>query len=558
MSRKALWLSMASVLALISMVAVACGADEPDEAAAPAAPAPAAPAAPAPAAPAAPAPASPAPAPEAMMGPSGKVTIALANKYWETKGGDYSTSKGGATIPMQNAFADSLVTKSKDAKIEPALATSWEFSSDSKSIEFTLNPDAKFHDGVTFTAKDVKFTLAEYAKDEKQGYSMGELQRLHETTDVIDDQHVRVNFNSPFPAFFDRLYDYVKMLPMDYYEKVGSDGFADDPIATGAFRWVDYEQDAWIEFEAITDHYRKTPFVNNVRYVLVVEDATRLAMLKTGEADMMAVSAQQIKELEADPDVVLAWSDNTLVRQYSFADLIVAEDKSRPFNDVRVRKAASLAIDREAIADKIFFGAALPYKGPVAPYHPGYDAEVAKADPYDPAAAKALLAEAGYADGFETNLWTRTGNSTILGEAVCGYLTEVGIKCQVQPVEGATMSDWMSGKEDKGGLYQHSTFWAARTHPAASLDTQYSADGTWVIATTPEISAATKKMGSVMTEPALSQAVAELNKLITEEYLRLEIVSARSTLALGPRIESWAFVAGHVVPTRFEFIKLKP
>ena len=563
MKRKVLWLSIGLILLLIAIVAVGCSGTEEEEApkAAPTtAPAPAPTTAPAPAPTVAPAPA-PTPVPakpmETEMAPSGKVTVALANKYWETKGGDYSTSKGGATIPVQNAFADSLITKSSDAKILPALAASWEFSTDSKSIEFFLDEGAKFHNGDPFTAKDVEFTLATYALPEKKGYSMGELQRLHESTEVIDDHNVIVHFNKPFPAFFDRLYDYVKMLPKDYYEEMGSDGFADEPIATGAFKWVDYEQDAWIDFEAIPDHYRQPPFVSNLHYVLVVEDGTRQAMLSVGEADLIGVSPQQIKELGADPDVRLSWSDNTLVLQYSFADLIVPDDESRPFNDLRVRKAASYAIDREAITEKIFFGAGKPYKGPLAPYHPGYDPEVAKADPYDPEKAKALLAEAGYADGFDTDLWTRTGNSTIHGEAVCGYLTEVGIRCTLNPVEGATMSEWMSGKKDVGGLLQHSTFWAARTHPSASLDTQYSAEGTWVIATTPEISEATKEMGTILTEPELSQAAAKLNKLITDHYLRLELSAQRAVVALGPKIESWQHVSGHVVPTRFEFIKLK-
>ncbi len=560
MKTKTVLLSTLLILILTFVVGIACSTDE-EEAPAPApttAPAPAPTTVPAPAPTVAPAPApTPVPAAPAEAEDAGLVTVALANKYWETKGGDYSTSKGGTTIPMQNAFADSLITKSKDAKIEPALATSWEFSADGKSIDFVLNEAARFHNGDPFTAKDVEFTLAEYALPEKKGYSMGELQRLHDSTEVIDDHNVTVHFKDPFPAFFDRLYDYVKILPKDYYEEVGSDGFADNPIATGAFRWIDYEQDAWIDFEAVTDHYRQPPFVSTLDYVLVVEAATRLAMLRTGEADLIGVSPLQLQELQADPEVRLSWSDNTLVLQYSFADLIVPDDDSRPFNDVRVRKAASLAIDREAITEKIFFGAGKPYKGPLAPYHPGWDPEVSMADPYDPEQAKVLLAEAGYADGFDTDLWTRTGSSTVHGEAVCNYLTEVGIRCTLQPVEGATMSEWMSGKKDVGGLLQHSTFWAARTHPSASLDTQYSAEGTWVIATTPEISEATKKMGTIMSEPELSEAAAHLNNLITEEYLRIELSAQRAVVALGPRIESWQHVSGHVVPTRFEFIKLK-
>ena len=75
----------------------------------------------------------------------------------------------------------------------------------------------------------------------------------------------------------------------------------------GAFKWVDYEQDAWIDFEAITDHYRQPPFVSNLHYALVVEDGTRQAMLSVGEADLIGVSPQQIKELEANPDVRLSY-----------------------------------------------------------------------------------------------------------------------------------------------------------------------------------------------------------------------------------------------------------
>ena len=190
--------------------------------------------------------------------PVGKVKIATSAAWWAGKGGDFSTHKGGNCIPLMNTYADSLITKDTDAKIVPALASSWKYSEDGKSLEFFLNKNAKFHNGDPVTSKDVKFTLETYALDKKAGYCMGELHRLLESIEIVDNHDIIIHFNKPLPAFLDRLYDYLKIMPKDYFEKVGDEGFADKPIAAGPFRWVDYEQDAWVKFEAVEDHYRHT------------------------------------------------------------------------------------------------------------------------------------------------------------------------------------------------------------------------------------------------------------------------------------------------------------
>ena len=143
------------------------------------------------------------------------------------------------------------------------------------------------------------------------------------------------------------------MVPKNYIEKVGDAGFAAKPVGAGPFQIMDFKQDDYVRVKAVRNHYRKTPYVDEVLFKIAEEPATRLAMLKTGEADMIILNGQHIPEVRKDPNLRIIWSQHTFVVTMVFQDLAHPKEPS-PFHDERVRKAASLAIDRAGICKNIF------------------------------------------------------------------------------------------------------------------------------------------------------------------------------------------------------------
>jgi len=488
---------------------------------------------------------------------SGKVIYGRLLAHWDFSEGDILSQYGGGGLGIRSAISDSLIDKDHDAKIVPALAESWQFSNNGLTLEFTLRKGVKFHNGDPFTAKDVKFTLEMLMSEEKKSIYMSEMRRMIEDIEVVDDYHITIDTKTPYLSFLDHCYDYWGIVPKDYYESVGAEEWAKHPVAAGPFKWVDYESDVFMEIEAVEDHYRHSPEFKTFRWVLVPEPSTLVAMLRTQEADLIDVPAEFIEELDADPDIRLSWANDTSAAQLVFIDLLTM-DEPLPFHDVRVREAASLALDRATICDKVLHGMGRPYRGSVAPWQPGYDSELNKSDPYDPERARELLAEAGYADGFDTKLHAVTSSKSTY-EAIAAYLNEVGIRAEL--VLADTGTHWQGhvvGKAPIGGLAQVVTTWSARAHTATSLDTMFNEKGAWCYVTLPEISAAVENMGKLMFGPELDAAASEVNQLIVDSKIRITLYASRGATALGPRIEYYERMAGHAYPAKFEYIRLKP
>jgi len=177
---------------------------------------------------------------------------------------------------------------------------------------------------------------------------------------------------------------------------VGDAEFAKHPIGAGPFKWTDYQQDVYVNVEAVEDHYRRVPQVKTLNCKFLTEGSTIIAMFKSGEADVVQIPFWNYPEVRNDPKLRTIWSKFTFGPSLIFYDLAFPSEPS-PFHDVRVRRAASYAINRKAICEKVLHGAAEPWGDIFAPYQPGCDPNL-KPTPYDPEKAKALLREAGYAN----------------------------------------------------------------------------------------------------------------------------------------------------------------
>ena len=486
--------------------------------------------------------------------PSGKVVFAQNGQNFASAiGGDHTTIKW--LQPWVHALHEPMFLKNMEAKITPALAESWETTDGGLTIKMKLRKGPTFHDGTPITAHDVKFSIERYKMDKYRMVFYKELQLKLKSVEVIDDQTVLFKFNEAYNQFWDRFFEYYPILSKNYIEKVGDKEYAKNIMSSGPFKWVGYKQDVYIDMEAYEDHYRKVPDIKNLRIIYVVEDSTRLAMLKTGEADMIVPGAVHLNVIRKDPNFRLVSASNTRIIGQAFGNLI--RPGNWPTKDRRVRMAIAYAIDKKAISEIVLQGATVPANSFLAPWHAGWDEKRATPWPYDPEKAKALLKEAGYPDGFSTQL---TIMPTMKREvqAIAGYLLKVGIKAKLNIVEAGAYTEICHSKKVEGMIWRDA-WWNARTHPTSPIDVQLTLKAPWSCGiTTKRVSDAIEAVGRIpLGHPDLARKAAEMDDIITEDLPRVNLYSMINFVALGPRIEYYGLIDGFLVPDRTEFIRLK-
>jgi ABC-type transport system substrate-binding protein len=486
--------------------------------------------------------------------PSGKVVFAQRGQNFASAiGGDHSTIKW--LQPWVHALHEPMLIKDLQAKITPGLAESWEVSDGGLTIKMKLRKGPKFHNGDPITAQDVKFSLERYKNEKYRMVFYKELEMKLKNIEIIDDQTIIFRFNEAYNQFWDRFFEYYTILPKNYIEKVGDKEFAKNIVSSGPFKWVGYKQDVYFDMEAYEDHYRKVPEIKNLRIIYVVEDSTRLAMLKVGEADMIVPSPAHLNLLRKDPKFRLVQAENTRTIGLAFGDII--RPGNWPLKDRRVRMAVSYAIDRKAVCDIALQGAASPSNSFLAPWHAGWDKKRATPTPYDPEKAKALLKEAGYPNGFSTQINIQPTMKVDM-QAVSGYLAKVGIKAKLNILESGAWTELCFSKKSEG-IFWRDAWWNARSHPTSPIDVQLTLKAPWSCGiTTKRVSDAIEAVGQIpIGHPDLAKKAAEMDDIITEDLPRISLYAARNIVALGPRIEYYEIIDGFLIPTRVEFIRLK-
>src|SRR5437867_1266181 len=328
----------------------------------------------------------------AQSQPDGQLTVAfdvsLAPSFLEPA----ETPGIGTPFVFLYALHDALAKPLPGNDMAPCLAESWRESPDGLTYEFKLREGLRFHNGDPFTAEDVKFSFHRY-----RGTAAKLLHERVKAVEVVDPHRVRFVLQAPWPDF---LAFYATpatgaawVVPKKYIEKVGEEAFKKHPIGLGPYRFVRMTPGVELVLEANEQYWRKKPSVKRIVIKGIPDRTTRLAMLKTGEADiaylMIGVEAETVK---ADPKLRLAQVIPSAVWWLDFPEQW-GKAKS-PWQDRRVRLAANLAIDKQAVnqAERLGFsrltGAIIPsvmaFALRIEPY------------PYDRTHATRLLADAGY------------------------------------------------------------------------------------------------------------------------------------------------------------------
>ncbi|MBI2305649.1 MAG: hypothetical protein HYU86_12995 [Chloroflexi bacterium] len=331
-------------------------------------------------------------------------------------------------LPFLYMVYDGLTRWSRDLKSSPHLAVSWEVP-DERTWIFKLRTGVKHHNGYDFEAEDVKFTV-ERALDPETKSQAVRLVRSIDKAQVVDPVTAKITTKVPDPLLSKLMGD-VLVYSHRYLKEQGKDILATKPVGTGAWRFVKWVKDDYVELAATDSHFSigKPPIKQYIQRP-IPSTAPRLAALLTGEADVIySINSDEWERVEKTPDLGIVYANI----HASFPHFGMSQFGDSPFKDKRVREAVNLAIDREGINKALWKGKALVLGQPANPGCFGYD-ETIKPYPYDPKRAKELLTQAGYPNGFETKLYKSYPTypqDKEYNEAIMGYLRDVGIRLQL-------------------------------------------------------------------------------------------------------------------------------
>ena len=368
---------------------------------------------------------------------------------------------------------DTLVRYDKNTKsIVPALAESWTVSPDGKVYDFKLRQGVRFHElpgyapTRTLTAADVLFSFNRQWKDDHPYHKVGNgaynyfkdlsMAALLESVEAPDELTVRFTLKQPQAPFLSNLsMVFTAVTSAEYAEhmlKQGTpDRFDSEPLGTGAFQLLSYRKDALARFKAFDGHWAGKPKLDNLIFDITPNAAVRLNKVQAGECHVMPYPIlADLPKIDADKSLTLLSQEGYNVAFLTFNVL------RKPLDDVRVRRALSMAIDKETLLKGIYGDNARVAKNPLPPTSWGYNDAVVDI-PFDPKGALQLLAEAGFPNGFDLELWHMPvarpymPNGKQAAEMMRNDLAQIGVKARLVTDDWSVyMKRLMNGDHEAG------------------------------------------------------------------------------------------------------------
>ena len=404
---------------------------------------------------------TPAPAPEASVQSEGHLRItytSLGSDGIYPKAGNVNAGGKDVNSTMYDVVVGSNAQGafSKDT----GLAHDWEMTPDGKTHTIHMREGVKFHNGQEVTAHDAKFGLEEAMEEDSQATFNRELTPLLENLEAPDDYTFVINCHT-LCLFAPWIVSGVRgtegmLIPKAHYEAVGEQEFAKSPIGSGPYRFGEQVLGASVRVDSINQrHFRGgIPKYETITFLGVSEETTRLAMIKSGQADVIDTSRERVASLADDGFNIFYKERADLMGAYFFQQW----EEGNPFKDVRVREALNKAINRDAILEHIYLGRGSTTLYPMGSYATasGYDPTLSSY-PYEPELAKQLLAEAGYTESnpleIKLAIYPFGGIAEFprMIEAIGADFTAVGVKVNFQPTEYGTLRNMRRARELGGG-----------------------------------------------------------------------------------------------------------
>ena len=459
----------------------------------------------------------------------------------------------GIITPFMVLYAlhDAMVKPMPGQALAPSLAESWSASEDGLTYDFVLRKEAKFHNGEPVTAEDVKFSFERY-----RGTSHDLMRERVAAVQVSDPQHLRFTLKEPWPDFL-TFYASASgagwIVPKKYVEQVGDEGFKKAPIGAGPYKFVSFNPGVELVLEAFDQYWRKTPMVKRLIFKVIPDETTRLAALKRGEVDIVySIRGELAEELQRTPGLTLKPAVVQGVFCIYFPD---QWDPKSPWHDERVRRAASLAIDRQGTNEALTLGYSLVTGNPVVADNYEFFWQP-PAPVYDPAEAKQLLAEAGYPKGFDAGEYYCDSSYANVGEAVLDNLLMVGIRAKLRPIERAAFIKGYAEKTFKNIIQSGP---GAFGNAATRLEAFVVKGGTFAYGNYPDIDALYQQQAVELNHQRREAILHEIQQLVYQRTIYAPIWQLAFINGVGPRVGESGFglIARFPYTSPYEDITLK-
>jgi len=422
-------------------------------------------------------------------------------------------------------------------------------SKDGLSAEFILRPGIKFHNGEPITSDDVKFSFERY-----RGGAAKILKDTVKEIQLLGPNRLRFVLKEPwpdFPAFYGTFVASAGwVVPRKYVERVGEEGFRKAPIGAGPYKFVSFNPGVELVLEAFEGYWRKTPSIKRLVFRSLPDETTRAAALKSGEVDVaFLLSGPTAEDIRRTPGLRLV----APLLGIFWLDFPDQWDPKSPWADRRVRLAASLAIDRQALSQAETLGFSRP-TGSLVPRDFEFALPI-DAPAHDPRRARQLLAEAGHPNGFDGGEMTPFPPYNSMGETIVGWLQAVGIRTRMRTLErGAFMTSWREKKLHGVVL----TVTGVSGNAATRLESFVTKNGAFAFGALPEVDDLFRRQAREMDRKKREALLFQMQRILNEQATQAPVYHLGFPTGLGPRVED---ILAHAIPgfymSPYEDLKLK-
>jgi peptide/nickel transport system substrate-binding protein len=397
-------------------------------------------------------------------------------------------------------------------QIKPLLAKSFRWV-DETTLEFELRPNVKFHNGDALSADDVVYTINAVVEDKK--VSVPSNYAFIAGAERVDDLRVRIKLKRVFPAALEYLAMVTPIWPKAYRERVGPETYAKQPVGAGPYRLVQVDASNVIHLERFDGYYADSPkgrpAIGKIQIRQVADASTELNELIGGRADWIwKYNADQFDNINRLPNLMAQRAESMRVG-YVNMDAAGRTGAGNPFTNVKVRQAVFHAVDRAAMAKNLVQGGSRVPDAPCFPTQFGCDGTAAVKYDYNPEKARKLLAEAGFPNGFDTELVTY--ELPQWSGALQGYLHAVGIRAKITQITvSAFVTRSLKGENpmELGGWGSYSI------NDASAILPQYFTGGGNDYARDAEVKAAVEAGGTTTDADQRRKHYSQAIRLVTE------------------------------------------
>jgi len=460
--------------------------------------------------------------------PHGKVTIAwhvtISPSWFDPSAAPPQITPFG----MLYAIHDALVRPYPGQKMGPSLAESWQESEDGLTYTFKLRPNLTFHNGDKLTTEDVKFSWDRY-----NGAGAKALKEHVKDVEIVDPLTIRFHLKAAWPDFMTYYGTTATaagiVVPRKYFESVGEDGFKKHPIGAGPYKFVSQKPGIEVVLEAFPQYWRRVPNVKTIVMRSVPDATTRALMVQTGEADIAyALDGTTAEGIKADPKLKIVATKHASI---FWVEMSEQWDPKSPWHDKRVRLAVNYALDREGINQAACLGFCPP-AGVIVPRVMDYALQV-KPIPYDPAKAKALLAEAGFPNGFNAGEFAAIPGFPTVGEAVMNDLNAVGIKVTLKQMERAAFySAWQ--QHQLHGIYMVAS--GSSGNAASRIESFIQSKGAYANGGYPDIDQMFQEQATERDTKKRAEILDKIQQLTIDRVMFAPVMDLRALNGIGPRV----------------------